>query len=118
MSSLQQALERHAAERPDEVALDADGVSWTWAELAVRVAVQAEAWEQGDGVRVQAPMSPPEIGVVYAVELVSTRSSRRGRYRASPDLVRAGFEELGRFSARLADESLELDLVVMRLAVR
>ena len=64
MSSLQQALERHAAERPDHVALDADGVCWTWAELAARVAVQADTWEQGDGARVQALMSPPETGVV------------------------------------------------------
>ncbi len=64
MSSLQQALERHAAERPAEVALDADGVLWTWAELAARVTIQAETREPGVGARVQAPMSPPEVGVV------------------------------------------------------
>ena len=64
MSSLQQALERHAAERPDEVALDADGVLWTWAELAARVTAQAATRNHEDGARVQAPMSPPEVGVV------------------------------------------------------
>lgn len=66
---------------------------------------------------------PPEFRAAYAVDLVSAGGAgeegrggrgRRGRYAPSPALERLGFEELGRWPARLEGGPGDLELVLYR----
>ena len=58
---------------------------------------------------------PPEVGVIYAVEVVS-EGSRRGGLRPSRELDQLGFTTLGAWPARLPEWGSQLELRVRRWA--
>ncbi|MCO4770689.1 MAG: AMP-binding protein [Deltaproteobacteria bacterium] len=88
-ATLEEALRRHAEERPDALALDAGEVCWTWAELHARVDERAAASTPSDGGRRWFSTSSPDA----VVELLA---GERGDACLVPSPLRVPEKELTR----------------------